>query len=106
MIHELRRSLLSETVFFGCSATLDLETENAVKRFGGFREEGSNAGQLEIIRTSVDRPDISICALPILKGKMNSYEQLHFLLNQANSLSSTTDSPRILNDTREVKSLL
>jgi superfamily II DNA helicase RecQ len=101
MIHELRRSLLSETVFFGCSATLDLETENAVKRFGGFREEGSNAGQLEIIRTSVDRADISICVLPILKGKMNSYEQLHFLLNQANSLSSATDSPRILSDTRE-----
>jgi superfamily II DNA helicase RecQ len=100
MIHELRRSLLSETVFFGCSATLDLETENTVKRFGGFREEGSNAGQLEIIRTSVDRPDISICVLPILKGKMNSYEQLHFLLNQANS-PSATDSPQMSNDTRE-----
>jgi superfamily II DNA helicase RecQ len=101
MIHELRRSLLSETVFFGCSATLDLETENAVKSFGGFREEGSNAGQLEIIRTSVDRPDISICVLPILKGKMNSYEQLHFLLNQANSLSSATNPPQIPNDPRE-----
>jgi len=80
--------------FFGCSATLDLETENTVKRFGGFREGGSNAGQLEIIRTSVDRPDISICVLPILKGKMNSYEQLHLLLNQANSPSATTDVKR------------
>jgi hypothetical protein len=33
---ELRRSLLSETVFFGCSATLDLEKEDKVKSFGGF----------------------------------------------------------------------
>jgi hypothetical protein len=41
MIHELHRSLPSETVYFGCSATLDLEIENAFKKFGGFREEGS-----------------------------------------------------------------
>jgi len=83
MIHELRRSLLSETVFFGCSATLDAKAENAVKEFGGFQEEGTDVGQLEIIRTSVDRPDIFICVFPILKGKMSSYEQLYFLLNQA-----------------------
>jgi superfamily II DNA helicase RecQ len=83
MIHELRRSLLSETVFFGCSATLDAKAENAVKEFGGFQEEGTGVGQLEIIRTSVDRPDISICVFPILKRKMSSYEQLYFLLNQA-----------------------
>jgi superfamily II DNA helicase RecQ len=89
MIHELRRSLPSETVFFRCSATLDLETENAVKKFGGFREEGSDAGQLEIIRTSVNRPDISICVFPILKGKMNSYEQLHFLLDQEKQCGQT-----------------
>jgi hypothetical protein len=102
MIHEPRRSLFSEPVFFACSATLDPETENTVKIFGGFREEGSDAGQLEIIRTSVDRLDISICVFPIPKGKMNSNEQLHFLLNQANSLSSATP-PQVSNDTWEVE---
>ena len=38
---------------------------------------------LEIIRTSIDRLDISICVFPIPKGKINCYEQLHFLLDQA-----------------------
>jgi len=43
---------------------------------------------LEIIRTSIDRPDISICVFPISKGKINCYEQLHFLLDQAVESSS------------------
>src|SRR5436190_14278729 len=83
MIHELRQSLLSSTAFFGCSATMDVETEEEVKKLGGLRAEGTGPGLLEIICTSVDRPDISICVLPILKGKQNNYGQLYFLLNNA-----------------------
>src|SRR6266480_4151296 len=48
LIHELRRSLPSSTVFFGCSATMDIETEQVVKRLGGFRAEGTKPGMLEI----------------------------------------------------------
>ena len=83
MIHELHQLLLSETVFFSCSATLNVKAENAVKKFEGFHEEKTDVGQLEIIHTSVNQSDISICVFSILKKKMSSYEQLYFLLNQA-----------------------
>ena len=37
---------------------------------------------LEIIRISIDEPDILIYIFLILKGKINCYKQLYFLLNQ------------------------
>ena len=83
MIHELCQLLLSETVFFSCSATLNVKAENAVKKFGDFHEKKTDVSQLEIICTSVNWSDISICVFSILKKKMSSYEQLYFLLNQA-----------------------
>ena len=88
MIHELCQSLLSETVFFDCSATLNVKAENAVKEFEDFHEERTDVSQLEIIHTSVNQSDIFICMFLILKRKMSSYEQLYFLLNQAVLLSS------------------
>src|SRR6266480_4609798 len=83
MIHELHQLFLSETVFFSCSATLNVKAENAVKKFEDFHEEKTDVGQLEIIHTSVNQSDIFICVFSILKRKMSSYEQLYFLLNQA-----------------------
>lgn len=83
LIHKLRRSLITSTVFFGCSATLDAESERVVQSSGGFRPEGIEPGMLEVIRTSVDRPEISICITPLLQKKQSSYEQLFFILSQA-----------------------
>src|SRR5215471_2415966 len=83
MIHEFYQSLQLKTVFFDCSAILNAKTENAVKKFEDFQKEEKDLKQLEIIYTSVDQSDISICVFSILKKKMNSYEQLYFLLNQA-----------------------
>ena len=83
MIHELHQSLLSETVFFSCSATLNVKAENAVKKFEDFHEKRTDVGQFKIICTSVNQSDIFICVFSILKKKMSSYEQLYFLLNQA-----------------------
>ena len=62
---------------------MDVETEEEVKKLGRFQAEGTGPGLLEIICTSVDQPDISICVLPILKGKQNNYGQLYFLLKNA-----------------------
>ena len=79
MIHELRRSLRSDTVFFGCTATLNVETEEVVKKNAGFRPEGDGPDRLAIIRISVDRPDISICIGEIPRGKLTTYESLYFV---------------------------
>ncbi|KAN0069707.1 hypothetical protein V8E54_012013 [Elaphomyces granulatus] len=57
--------LNTETVYFACSATVDEESERFILDKCGFHPEGNNPGDLEIIRTSFDRPDISLCIYPI-----------------------------------------
>ena len=79
--HELRRMLSSTAVFFACTTTFDVTTEEAVVSYGGFKKIGSydgadNNGCLEIIRTSVDRPEIAICIVPIEQGGQGSYSQI------------------------------
>ena len=54
-----------------------------MKNHSGFQPEGTSLGILEIIHISINRLDILICVFLILKGKINCYKQLHFLLNQA-----------------------
>jgi hypothetical protein len=49
----------------------------------GFRPLGCNIIQTEVIQTSINRADISICLLPIPRGKLSSYESLYFLLDNA-----------------------
>ena len=102
MIHELHQSFLSEIVFFSCSTTLNVKTENVVKKFEDFQEEKINVNQLEIICIFVNQSDIFICMFSILKKKMSSYEQLYFLLNQT-VLSSSVIFLQNLNDNQAVK---
>jgi helicase-like protein/RAD3-like DEAD/DEAH box helicase len=83
LIHELRRLMSREAVFFACSATVCLETERVIRTCGGFRQEGSRVGDLEVIRTSIDRPDISINIQPIERGQQTSCEQLFAFLHKA-----------------------
>jgi hypothetical protein len=52
------------------------EQEVEVLKFGGFRREGLATRELEIIRTSIDRPDISIHFLPIPPKKHASLQGL------------------------------
>jgi hypothetical protein len=78
---ELRRSLSSQAVFFACTATLDAVTEADVCRYGGFHRVGTEPGFLEIIRTSIDRPEIGISIQPIEKGQQGSHAQLLALLH-------------------------
>jgi len=60
-----------------------LETEQVIRTYGGLRQEGSSIGDLEIIRTSVDRPEIGISIQPIERGQQTSYEQLFAFLHNA-----------------------
>jgi hypothetical protein len=62
---------------------MDAKDEAHVLDTAGFRSVGPGKYQTEVIRTSIDRPDISISVLPLLRGKLNSWDFLYFLLNQA-----------------------
>ncbi|KAF1813104.1 P-loop containing nucleoside triphosphate hydrolase protein [Eremomyces bilateralis CBS 781.70] len=82
-IRELRRYLRADTIWFGCSATLNKATEQAVIYYGGFYEETHHELPLKIIRVSIDRPDISLNILPIERGKSKAYQRLWFLVDHA-----------------------
>ena len=79
----LRANLLPSVAWFGCTATLTKEQEAEVLKFGGFRKEGLGIGELEIVRTSVDRPDISLHFLPIPPKTQASLQCLYPLLDEA-----------------------
>ena len=76
MILELRRSLPTSVLFFGCSATIDSTAEATIKKHAGFRPESVNLGDLKVIRISVDRPEISLAFLPIPKGHITKFTQV------------------------------
>jgi len=83
---ELRRILggdQGEVPLFGCSATIDSRVEEEVKTLAGFSKEDGGNVSLEIIRTSVDRPEIALCTLPIPRGQLSNFDHLYFLLAEA-----------------------
>ncbi|EEH06948.1 ATP-dependent DNA helicase [Histoplasma capsulatum G186AR] len=79
----LRLLLREDIVWFGCSATLSSKDEDIILQNAGFRSVGDNPRQTQIIRTSINRPDIFIGIHPIPRGKLASYDMLYFLLNEA-----------------------
>lgn len=83
MLYELRAILRQDVVWFGCSRTLDQEAEEVVLQQAGFRPLGCHVYQTEVIRTSINRANISVCFLPIPRGKLSSYKALYFLLDNA-----------------------
>jgi superfamily II DNA helicase RecQ len=81
-IHRLRALVPYDTPWFGCTATLNKEAEEFVVRKAGFRRIGNFTGALRLIRTSVDRPDISIIVQPLEKGATrHDYRRLEFLFH-------------------------
>ncbi|KIV98313.1 uncharacterized protein PV09_09841 [Verruconis gallopava] len=81
MLGELRNLLPDSTVWFACSATLSDKAERSVLDRTGFRPIGNGRHRAAVIRTSIDRPDLSISVQPIARGQINSYNALHFLLD-------------------------
>ena len=80
-INELRHTLPSRVPMYGCTATLTAEQERDVKTNGGFRSEDERLSGLQVIRISVDRPEIQLVVCPIMHGRAMSYAQLYFVLN-------------------------
>lgn len=82
-IRELRHTLPSRVAMYGCTATLTEAQERDVCVNGGFRSEDGSLQGLQLIRISVDRPEIQLLVCPILGGRATSYAQLYFVLNGA-----------------------
>ncbi|EDN08358.1 predicted protein [Histoplasma mississippiense (nom. inval.)] len=61
----LRLLLREDIVWFGCSATLSSKAEDIILQEAGFRSIGVNPRQTQVIRTSINRPDIFIGVHPI-----------------------------------------
>lgn len=78
------RVLVSQSVpIFGCTATLDKECQQYVLEHAGFRQR-SGGRALEIVRTTVDRPDIAVVVLPIPRGiRSKDYRRLDFIFSGA-----------------------
>lgn len=66
--------------WFGCTATLDIRNQDYILEHAGF---DLRPGELKIIRTSIDRPEISIIVQPWLRGGKNDYRRLDFLVDGA-----------------------
>ena len=86
MLGELRLILRDHVVWFGCTATLDAIAEQLVLKSAGFRAIGENSYQTEVVRTSIDRLDLSISVCPIPRRQLTSYNPLYFLIDEAINL--------------------
>jgi hypothetical protein len=87
--------LHQDVVWFGCSATLDEEAEQLVLSSAGFRHVGPYMYQTEVVRTSVNRPDVAICIYSIPRGKLSSFESLYFLLDASTDSNNAATPDQI-----------
>jgi superfamily II DNA helicase RecQ len=72
------RSLFGRQIpWFACSATLDAESLKELRVGAGFEDD------VEVYRTSIDRPELAIRLGKIKKGTKSSYSALRFLFDQA-----------------------
>ena len=71
------RSILESVPFVGLTATCDEQTLVEIKEIIRFRLDTA------IIRTEVDRPEITITIKKIAQGKFSTFESLNFILDQA-----------------------
>ncbi|KAI1818905.1 P-loop containing nucleoside triphosphate hydrolase protein [Xylaria intraflava] len=77
-LHTLRSLLPRRVPWFGCTATLERDHQSFILEHAGF-----DLSALEIIRTSVDRPEISLVVQPLLRGFIRDRRRLEFLLENA-----------------------
>ena len=68
-------------VWFACSATLNKKAERLVLSHTKFQVVGICLYQTEVIKTSINHPDISIYVQLISRQKVDLWENLYFLLN-------------------------
>jgi len=90
-LHFLRSIIPQSIPLFGCTATLTEEAETFVLYHAGFRPEN-----VHILRTSIDRPDVSIIVQCLKKGAIyNDYRRLSFLIEGA-KVHAITSIPKTI----------
>jgi len=99
MLGQLRTILHQDVVWFGCSATLDNAAEELILNSAGFRCVGPHPYQTEVIRTSINRDDISIVVEPIPRGRVQSYDRLQFLMDESVDAEARTATPERIQKT-------
>jgi superfamily II DNA helicase RecQ len=91
-IFQFRASMPEKIPFFGCSATVCEAHEHIIKKYGGFQQEAEDEPRkLAVIRTSVDRPEITLLVLPLLRKTLMSYNVLYWLLEDMTHPNPTDD---------------
>lgn len=83
---KILRIILPQTVtWFGCTATLDSTTQQAVIKECGFRPlgRGDIERQTAVIRTSINRENIALSVQPIPYRQLSSYDRMYFLVDKA-----------------------
>ena len=90
-IRELRILLRRDTVWLGASATVSQETEDFVLKHGGFRavDKDNRPFYTKVIRSSIDRPDITYVLKKIPRENLGNFDQLFFLLQGGGSRMAT-----------------
>ena len=61
MLYELRAILPADVVWFGYSATLNVNTERVILNKAGFRSVRPHMYETQVIRTLINRDDIAFC---------------------------------------------
>ena len=92
-INDLRGLLRESVMWFGCTATLDIESEQLVLKNAGFRTVGSGPEETEVFRTSINRNDLFLNILPIPRDMKTTWAPLFFLLQEAIDLDSGELTP-------------
>lgn len=95
MLAELRMVLGDGVAWFGCSASLPDHAEKIVLEGAGFSPVGLGYGKTEVIRTPVDRPDVSFGMYSIPKGTITLFDRLWFLLDESVGSGSEATPSRI-----------
>lgn len=95
MLDQLRMLLRQNILWFGCSATLSEKDEKVVLETGGFRGLGTQPWETGVIRTFIDRPDVFISVHSVPRGKLNIYELLFFLLDDAVDIEAKATPQKI-----------
>ena len=85
----IRSILLRSLPWFGCIATLDEKSQDFIFDSTGFSDNTT------IIRTSVDRLEISIIIQPLLRNNFKDFYRLYFLLNKITPII-VKDIPKII----------
>jgi hypothetical protein len=72
---------------------MDKVTENFILKYSGFRRVGNSLGDLRIIRTTVDRPEISLIMCPIPRGDSKDPRQGWQSINEVPHIDQYIDQP-------------